>query len=304
MDLRGVFAPATTPFDPVTGDADVVAMRANLRQWLGAALSGVVLFGSTGEGPLLDEDEKARLTAASRPVVDGGRLLLAGTGAESTRATIRATRAVAAEGADAVLVQPPAYYRPAMTPDALRDHYAAVADASPVPVILYQVPPRFSTIELAAGLVGELARHPNIVAIKDSHGDLKALAALVDACGRNAQVLAGSGAVLFGALEAGAVGGILAVALLAPHECAELCRLYADGRLAEAGRIQERIAPVHRAIVGELGIPGMKAALDELGMHGGAPRPPLKPLRDKDRAKAREALAAAGLLAGAGAAAG
>jgi 4-hydroxy-2-oxoglutarate aldolase len=295
IDLRGVFAPATTPFDPVTGEAAVVSMRANLRRWLAAPLAGVVLFGSTGEGPLLDEDEKVRLTAATRDVVDGGRLLLAGTGAESTRATIRATAAVAAEGADAVLVQPPAYFRPAMTPEALRDHYLAVADASPVPVILYQVPPRFSTVELAAGLVGELARHPNIAGIKDSHGDLKALAALVDACGGNAQVLVGSGAVLYGALEAGAVGGILAVALLAPEECAALCRAYAEGRLADAGRIQERLAPLHRAIVADLGISGMKAALDELGMHGGPPRPPLKPLRAKDLPKVRDALAAAGM---------
>jgi 4-hydroxy-2-oxoglutarate aldolase len=295
IDLRGVFAPATTPFDPVTGEAAVVSMRANLRRWLAAPLAGVVLFGSTGEGPLLDEDEKVRLTAATRDVVDGGRLLLAGTGAESTRATIRATAAVAAEGADAVLVQPPAYFRPAMTPEALRDHYLAVADASPVPVILYQVPPRFSTVELAAGLVGELARHPNIAGIKDSHGDLKALAALVDACGGNAQVLVGSGAVLYGALEAGAVGGILAVALLAPEECAALCRAYAEGRLADAGRIQERLAPLHRAIVADLGISGMKAALDELGMHGGPPRPPLKPLRAKDLPRARDALAAAGM---------
>jgi 4-hydroxy-2-oxoglutarate aldolase len=295
MDLRGVFAPATTPFDPVTGDADVVALRANLRRWLQAPLAGVVLFGSTGEGPLLDEEEKARLTAAARDVVDGGRLLLAGTGAESTRATTRATAAVAAAGADGVLVQPPAYYRPAMTPEALRDHYLAVADASPVPVILYQVPPRFSTVELAAGLVGELAKHPNIVGIKDSHGDLKALAALVDACGKNGQVLVGSGAVLFGALEAGAVGGILAVALLAPRECAELCRAYAEGRLADAGRIQERLGPLHRAVVADLGISGMKAALDELGMHGGPVRPPLKPLRPKDRQKVRDALAAARL---------
>jgi 4-hydroxy-2-oxoglutarate aldolase len=298
MDLRGVFAPATTPFDPVTGDADVVSMRANLRRWLEAPLAGAVLFGSTGEGPLLDEEEKARLTAACRDVVDGGRLLLAGTGAESTRATIRVTRAVAEAGADAVLVQPPAYYRPAMTPEALRDHFTAVADASPVPVILYQVPPRFSTVELAAGLVGELARHPNIVGIKDSHGDLKALASLVDACGANAQVLAGSGAVLYGALEAGAVGGILAVALLAPHDCAALARAFADERFAEAGRLQERLAPLHRAVVAELGISGMKAALDELGMHGGAPRPPLKPLRAKEMSKVRDALAAAGLAGG------
>src|SRR5215218_7862286 len=293
MDLSGVFAPATTPFDRVTGEADAVAMRANLRRWLRAPLAGVVLFGSTGEGPLLDEDEKARLTEASRPVVDGGRLLLAGTGAESTRATIRATHAVAEAGADAVLVQPPSYYRPLMTPEALRDHYAAVADASPVPVILYQVPPRFSGVELPAGLVGELAKHPNIIGIKDSHGDLKTLAALVDACGRNAQVLAGSGAVLYGALEAGAAGGILAVALLAPAECAELCHAFTEERFADAGRIQERLAPLHRAIVADLGISGMKAALEELGIHGGPTRPPLKPLREKDRPKVRTALAAA-----------
>ncbi|HET7462680.1 MAG TPA: dihydrodipicolinate synthase family protein [Longimicrobium sp.] len=299
MDLRGVFAPVTTPFDPVTGEADAVAMRANLRRWLEAPLAGVVLFGSTGEGPLLDADEKVRLTDASRTVVDGGRLLLAGTGAESTRATIRVTRAVAEAGADAVLVQPPSYYRPAMTPDALRDHYTAVADASPVPVILYQVPPRFSTVELPAGLVGELAKHPNIVGIKDSHGDLKAMAAMVDACGRNAQVLAGSGAMLYGSLETGAVGGILAIALLAPAECAALCQAFFDERFADAGRLQERLAPLHRAVVADLGNSGIKAALDELGMHGGAPRPPLKPLPGKDRRKVREALEAAGLMAAA-----
>ena len=298
MELRGVFAPATTPFDPVTGDADVISLRANVRRWLQAPLAGVVLFGSTGEGPLLDEEEKERLTAATRDIVDGGRLLLAGTGAESTRATIRATRAVAAAGADAVLVQPPAYYRPSMTPEALRDHYTAVADASPIPVILYQVPPRFNTVELPAGLVGELARHPNIVGIKDSHGDLKTLAGLVDACGSNAQVLAGSGAVLYGALEAGAAGGILAVSLLLPEACAALCQAFADGRLAEAGRLQERIAPLHKAVVAEMGVGGMKAALQEIGMHGGPTRPPLKPLREKERPKVRDALAAAGLLEG------
>ena len=297
MDLRGVFAPATTSFDPVDGEADVVSLRANLRAWLAHPLAGVVLFGSTGEGPLLDEDEKARLVEGCRDVVDGGRLLLAGTGAESTRATIRATRAVAHAGADAVLVQPPAYYRPLMTPEALRDHYTAVADASPVPVILYQVPPRFSGVELPPGLVGELARHPNVIGIKDSSGDLKTLGALVEACDGRAAVLAGSGAVLYGALEIGAVGGILAVALLLPGECAALCRAFAEGRLADAGRLQERIAPLHRAVVVDLGNPGIKAALDEMGLHGGVPRPPVKPLREKDRARLRAALHDAGLAA-------
>jgi 4-hydroxy-2-oxoglutarate aldolase len=296
MELRGVFAPVTTPFDPVTGDADVVSMRANLRAWLRTPLAGVVLFGSTGEGPILDEDEKTRLTAATRNMIDGDRLLLAGTGTESTRATIRQTKAVAAEGADAVLVQPPSYYKPMMTPDALRDHYVAVADESPVPVILYQVPPRFSTVELSAGLVGELARHPNIVGIKDSHGDLKSLGALVEACDGRAAVLVGSGAMLYGALEAGAVGGILAVSLLLPAESAAVYTAFMEGRLAEAGRMQERISPLHRAVVAEMGAPGVKMAMDEIGMHGGPTRAPLKPLREKDRAKVREALQQAGLL--------
>jgi len=296
VELQGVLAPATTPFDPVTGEVDLIALRANLRAWVRTGLAGVVLFGSTGEGVLLDEDERERALAAAREVVPGDKLLLAGTGAESTRATIRITRTAAAAGADAVMVHPPAYYRPAMTPEALRDHYTAVADASPVPVVLYAVPPRFSTVELPAGLVGELSRHPNIVGIKDSSGDLKNLAALADACGGGCSVLVGSGDALYGALEVGARGGILAVALLAPAACAEVYRAYTAGDTARAGRLQERIAPLHRAVVAAMGTSGVKAALDLLGMSGGAPRPPLRPLREKERERAREALAAAGLL--------
>lgn len=296
MELTGVLAPAATPFDAVTGEVDLVALRANVRTWLRAELAGVVLFGSTGEGVLLDEDERARALAAVREVVDGGRLLLAGTGAESTRATARMTRAAAAAGADAVMVHPPAYFRPQMTPEALRDHYLAVADASPVPVVLYAVPPRFSTVELPAGLVGELSRHPNIVGIKDSSGDLKTLAALADACDRSCAVLVGSGDTLYGALEVGARGGILAVALLDPAACAAVHRAYVEGDLARAGRLQERLVPLHRRVVGALGVPGVKAALDLLGLHGGPPRSPLKPLRPRDVEQVREALGAAGLL--------
>lgn len=296
MELSGVLAPVTTPFDPVTGDADLVSLRANLRRWLGHPLRGVVLFGSTGEGLLVDVDEKVRLTGGARELVEDGQLLLCGTGAESTRATIAQTRAVADAGADAVLVQPPSFYRPLMTPAALRDHYLAVAEASPVPVLLYQVPPQFSGVELEPGLVHELARHPNVVGLKDSSGDLRILGALIDACGRDAHVLAGSGAVLYAALEMGAVGGILGVSLLMPAQCAALCRAFAEGRLADAGRLQEAIAPLHKAVVAAMGVPGVKAALDVIGMHGGLPRPPIQPLRSRDSGRLADALAAAGLL--------
>jgi 4-hydroxy-2-oxoglutarate aldolase len=295
MELRGVFAPATTPFDPVTGEVDPVALRANVRAWMRADLAGIVLFGSTGEGVLLDEDERERALGAVRELVDGDRLLLAGAGAESTRAAVRMARTAAGVGADAVMVHPPAYYRPQMTPEALRDHFLAVADASPVPVVLYAVPPRFSTVELPAGLVGELSHHPNVAAIKDSSGDLKTLAALADACDRSCTVLVGSGDALYGALEVGARGGILAVALLDPGACAAVYRAYVEGDLPRAGRLQERLVPLHRRVVGALGVPGVKAALDELGLHGGAPRSPLKALRDRDREQVRDALRAAGL---------
>ncbi|CAN5680627.1 4-hydroxy-tetrahydrodipicolinate synthase [soil metagenome] len=281
----------------MTGEVDVVSMRRNVRSWLEAPLSGLVLFGSTGEGLLLDEKERVRLLAATREVMEE-QLLLAGTGAESTRAAIRLSRAAAEGGADAVLVHPPSYYRPAMTAEALRDHFTAVADASPVPVVLYQVPPQYNGVEVHSGLLGELSRHPNIAGIKDSTGDLKTLAAFVDACGKRCAALVGSGAALFGALEVGAKGGILALALLAPRECATIYRHWTGEDPASAGRLQERLAPAHRTIVGKMGVAGVKAALDLLGMAGGAPRSPLKPLREEEHAVIRETLTAAGLLEG------
>lgn len=296
VDLTGILAPVTTPFDPVSGEADVVALRRNARAWLEAPLGGLVLFGSTGEGLLLEEDERTAMLEGVREVAGPERLVLAGTGAESTRATIRLSRAAAAAGADAVLVQPPAYYRPQLTPEALRDHYSAVADASPVPVILYQVPSAYAGVDLEAGLVAELAHHPNIIGIKDSTGDLRALGALVETCPPQFTVLVGSGAVLYGALEVGARGGILAVALLAPHAACEIYRRKREGDEAGAGRIQERIAPVHRTVVGGFGVPGVKAALDLLGLSGGPTRSPLKPLREKEVRVVREALESAGLL--------
>jgi 4-hydroxy-2-oxoglutarate aldolase len=294
--LEGVYAPATTPFDAVTGDADLVALRGNVRAWLEHPLAGIVLFGSTGEGLLVEEAERERLLEGVRELM-GERTLLAGVAAESTRAAVRLARLSALAGADAVLVQPPSYYRPALTPESLRDHFVAVADASPVPVVLYQVPPQFSGVELPAGLVSELARHENIAGIKDSTGDLRTLGGYVDACGDRCAVLVGSGAAAFGALETGASGGILAVSLLAPAECAALYARWRDGEPAAAGALQERVGPVHRAIVAKHGVAGIKAALDLLGLAGGAPRAPLRPLRERDRAEVRAALQAGGLLA-------
>lgn len=297
VDLSGVHVPAVTPFD-AQGELDLAGVRANLEHWLAQGVAGIVVGGSTGEAVLLDEAERIALWGAARDVIGADRLLIAGTGAESTRATIRLCRAAAGQGADAVLVQPPAFYKGAMTPEALRLHYRAVADASPVPVILYQVPLRLSTLDLPTGLVAELAQHANVVGIKDSRGRLELVGDLVEAArGHAFQVLVGNGALLYAALEAGAVGGILGVANLAPVDCVALFEAWRAGRGSEAGRLQERVGPLHQAIVGGMGVPGVKRTLDLLDMAGGDPRSPLRPLPEAAHEKLRELLIEHGLVA-------
>lgn len=301
MNLAGVFIPAVTPFDPVTGDIDIVAMRANLRRWLAHPVHGIVIAGSTGEAVLLSRGERKSLIEATADAMPDDRPLIAGTGVESTRATVRLGQEAVDAGADAVLVQPPAYYRGAMTPEALRDHYTAVADASPVPVIIYQAPLRFSTLDFPTGLVAELSDHPNIVGIKDSRGSLEKVGELLDCTADDFAVIVGDGAGFYAALELGAAGGILGLANLAPAETAEIYQRFAEGRSSEAGRIQERVGPVHKKVVAGFGVPGVKAAVGLLGGYGGAPRPPLWPLAAAKVREVEAVLRRANLLRPAGA---
>ena len=296
IDIGGVMIPATTPFDPVTGDVDLAALRDNVGRWAATGVSGMVIGGSTGEAVFLDEGERDACWDVVGGSLPDGVLLVAGTGAESLRATLRLTRMAAARGADAVLVQPPAFYKGAMTPAVVRDHYLAVAERSPLPVIVYQVPTRFSTLDFPSGLVAELSAHENIVGIKDSRGQLEMVGELVTQCSRGFQVLVGSGNLLYGALESGAVGGILGVANLAPRESAGLHARYMAGDRAAAGALQERIGPLHNAVVGGMGVAGVKYGLELLGYHGGVPRPPLRPLPEARRDEVAEALARAGIL--------
>jgi len=293
VDVAGVLVPCTTPFDPVTGDVDLVGFRANVRSFLAHPVRGIVVGGSTGEAVLLDEDERMVLLQGARDLVPDDRLVVAGTGAESTRTTIRRCEESAGMGADAVLVQPPAFYRGAMTDAALLEHYRAVAAASPIPVILYQVPLRMSTLEFSSSLVADLAKIANVVGIKDSRGSLELVAEWVDRTPDTFQVLVGSGAILYGGLEVGAVGGVLAVANLAPGPASAIHAAHRAGDSAEAGRMQELVTPVHVEIVAGMGVPGVKAGLDLLGLRGGDPRLPLRPLPDRDRDNVVEVLAAA-----------
>ena len=296
LDIGGVMIPSTTPFDPVTGELDVVALRRNVLHWADSGVRGLVVGGSTGEAVFLDEAERDRSWEVVRDALPDGMLMVAGTGAESLRATLRLTRMAAGRGADAVLVQPPAFYKGAMSDAVVRDHYLAVADASEAPVIVYQVPTRFSTLDFPTGLVAALSTHENIIGIKDSRGALQQVADLVTHSQPGFQVLVGSGAILLGALEVGAVGGILGVANLAPRACVELCERWRAGDGRGAGALQKRIGALHNAIVGGMGVAGVKHGLDLLGRHGGSPRPPLRPLASERRDEVVEQLTRAGLL--------
>jgi 4-hydroxy-2-oxoglutarate aldolase len=293
--LTGIFPPVVTNFDAVTGDVAPIPFRENLRRWAESPIDGMVLFGSNGEGALLDEDEKVRLTGFARDVVPAGYLLIAGTSGESTRGVIRETQRLAAAGADVVLVHPPAYFGPYLPVAALLSHFRAVADASPVPVLLYHIP-KYTKVTLEAGFVAELMRHPNVAGLKDSSGDIKRFADYTSACDRDCRLFIGSGALLYTALELGAAGGILGVANIAPALCAGVLSSFRAGDAPAAGRLQERLTPLHREIVAAHGGVGCKAALDLLGWHGGAPRPPLQPLSERERQGVARVMQEANLL--------
>lgn len=293
INLRGVIAPVVTPFDKRTGDVAGEKFGANVRAHLDEGLSGVLVTGSTGEAALLEESERRELIELARAIVPEEKVLLVGIGAESTRATIRRALEAAERGADAVLVVAPHYYGPAMTVDALRAHYRRVADESTIPVMLYNIP-KYTHFALPPALVGELARHENIIGMKDSSGDLALLGEYMEVRSESFTVLTGHAGTLHSALEMGAGGAILAASLFAASLALEVSEAFAAGEAERAARAQERLTPVNKEIVGTLGVPGVKAALDLVGLHGGAPRAPLLALGESQRERVGSLVRAAG----------
>ena len=288
ISLDGVFGPVTTPFRP-DGEVDRAAFERNLTAHMRHGLRGVVVTGSTGEAVLLDERERQQLVEWARPIVSGNGVLMAGAGAESTRTTVKYASSAARAGADAVLVVAPHYFGSAMTDAALRAHYLRVADESPVPVILYNIP-KYMHFRLSDALVAELARHENVIGIKDSSGQKDSLAGYLAAQSPTFAVLTGNGQFWRTALGMGAQGGILAVALFAAELALGVASAVQRSDAATADELQNRLSPLARTIVGELGVPGVKAALDLVGLHGGAPRLPLLPLSQAEQQRVRDLL--------------
>ena len=292
--FAGVYTPLATPF-AADGSLDERGLTANVERYLKTPLTGLVVLGSNGEAPQLDDAEADRAIAVVRAAMPKGRPLLAGTGRESTRATIAATRRAADLGADAVLVRTPAFYKGQMTTEAFIRHYTQVADQSPVPVLLYNVT-IYTGVNLLPDAIAALSAHPNIVGIKETNSDMVQFGEYLSRAQEGFTVLAGSGATYYSALALGAHGAILAVGGVAPDLCMNIFTAAADGRFAEARAMQHKLAPLARLVGTAHGVPGLKAALDLLGFVGGAPRPPLLPAGAAAIDAIREQLIALNLL--------
>jgi len=276
ISLKGCFPPIPTPFD-ARGRVDRDHLASNLEKWLKTPLSGFAVLGSNGEAVLMKDTEKIETWKTAGEVIGSDRLFLAGTGCESSAETLELTEKAAGLGANAAMIVTPHYYKPRMDRRALVTHYTMIADRSPIPIILYNVP-AFTGIDLSAEIIIELAGHPGIVGLKESSGNVGKIGQIVDRVGNTFQVLAGSGNFLLPALTVGAVGGVMALASVAPHLVNEIVLSFEKGDLRKAKEIQLRLIPANAAVTSQYGIAGLKTALDLIGMYGGPVRPPLLPL--------------------------
>lgn len=288
VDLCGIFPAITTPFGS-SGNVALERLRDNVQKYNGAGISGFVVLGSTGEAVMLTVEESEKVLATGRKFAAPEKILIAGTGAESTAEAIARTNRAADLGYAAALVRTPHYYKAMMTPDVQAEHFQRVADAAKIPVILYSVP-QFTGIAMEAPLVAILSRHQNIIAIKESSGDVRRATDIIAAVHPGFQTMVGSAGTLYASLQAGAVGAVLAIACVLPEKCVELSQLAKRGDSQRALSVQKQLLDSSTVLVTRLGIPGIKYGMDEMGYYGGLARRPFLPLTDAQRQEARQAV--------------
>jgi 4-hydroxy-2-oxoglutarate aldolase len=281
MNISGIFPALSTPFE-ADGGVSISGMKHNIRLYNQTGLAGFVVLGSTGEAVMVSRDEADLVLAAVKDTAAPGKILIAGTGAESTAETIARTKRAASLGYQVALVKTPYYYKPTYRPEHFIHHYRAVADASPIPVLLYSVP-IFTNITLEAPEIIALSQHPNIIGIKDSSGSIQRIGEVVAGAPAHFQVLTGGAAVVYPCLTMGGRGAILALASLLPEMCVELYQFFQQGLHEKARQMQLQLVVASKVVFGEHGIPGLKYAMNLRGYQGGFPRSPLLPMREEKK---------------------
>ena len=289
MNLAGIFPALTTPF-AADGSVSVEDLQQNIRRYNDTGLAGYTVIGSTGESVLLSRKEIDTIWATVKEAAAPGMKLIAGTGAESTAETIDRTKRAAELGYHAALVKTPYYYKPVYKHENYVAHYRRVADASPIPVILYSVP-QFTGVSLEAPEIAALSQHPNIIGIKESSGVVQRVAEMIAAAPPSFQVLTGSASMLFPSMVVGARGAILALASALPELCVAMYDAVRAGQLEKARELEAAVLPASKFIVAQGGIPGVKYAMDLVGYRGGVPREPLLPPSDEQKKAIRDLIA-------------
>jgi 4-hydroxy-2-oxoglutarate aldolase len=293
IDLHGIFPPITTPFSG--GKVALDKLVSNIEKWNRTGLKGYVVLGSNGEYVYLSEEEKRAVVDTVVQAAADEMLIIAGTGCESTAETLRLSEDCARLGAHAALVVTPHYYGDRMKEAALMKHFSELADHSPIPILLYNVP-KFTHINMAAEFVARLSEHPNIIGLKDSSGNVIQLGEILNLVAKDFNVMVGTAGVLFSALTIGCVGGVCALANVTPEACVKIFDLVKADDIDAARQLQLKMIPVNQAVTAVYGVPGLKAALDMLGYFGGDPRLPLLPSTDQEKSEIKKILKKAGIL--------
>ncbi len=285
----GIYPPLPTFFDE-HDELDLVTFRRHIQRLAETGVAGYVVMGTNGEAVHLTKEERAQLIEAARAAAGEHAPILAGCGEQSTRATIANCQQAAGSGANAALVLPPFYFKSRMDSRALIAHYRAIADKSPLPVVIYNMPASTGGLDLDDATICTLAEHPNIIGVKDSAGNMVKLTQVYAETPSRFRVFAGSAGYLLPALAVGAVGAVAALANVFPREVCRVQELFNAGKLEEARLLQARLAPANTAVTTTYSVPGLKAALELTVGYGGRPRSPLLPLTEQERNQLAEIL--------------
>ncbi len=291
--LNGIMPPITTPF--VNGELAADKLQLNIDKWNKSGLSGYVVMGSNGESVFLTREEKLLLVETTKKYASPDKLIIAGTGSDSIKETISLSNESAERGADYALILTPSFYKPEMKHNAFIKYFTAVADSVKIPVIIYNVT-KFTGVDIEAETVAKLSLHPNIAGIKNSSENVRQNNEFVSQTHKDFALLVGTASMLYSGFTAGAVGGILALANIAPVECIRIHELTEKGELKEALDLQNKLIPVNKAVTARYGVPGLKYAMDLTGYYGGEPRSPLSPLNESGKEDLKQILTTAGLI--------
>ncbi len=291
--LHGIFPPITTPFE--NDELSLNRLKFNIEKWNRTGLAGYVVMGSNGESVFLTRSEKLKLVENTKKFASNDKLIIAGTGSDSIKETVSLSNEAAGLGADFVLILTPSFYKSQMKHEAFIKYFSSVADGCKVPVIIYNVT-KFTGVDIDPSTVAKLSEHKNIIGIKNSSENIRQTIEFISNTDESFSVFVGTASVLYSGLTASAVGGILALANIAPDQCVQIQKFIEEGKLKEALELQKKMIPVNTAVTAKYGVPGLKAAMDMLGYFGGEPRAPLSQLNDADKKQLEQILINAGLM--------